>query len=616
MLVKKPKHKLPFRNVFSNFSGLEIFSVISFLFLLFLFIYSSFISAENKKPLLSLKSGFYNQQIKLGAYTPILISEIRYTTDGSDPKKDSHLYQEPISIDKTTVVKMKLFRNGQEIGNTVQASYFINEEPTLPVISLISEPQNLWDEKIGIYTKTNQKNTGEEWARTGVIHFFDGITKNLAFSKDITYRIYGGETRKSDQKSLKICTGENDSIHYKIFPKSEVTKYKCFLLRNSGGDWRVTMFRDALMQTVASENSNVTTQNYRPVVLYINGEYWGIHNLREYYNDNFLSNKYGGRREDYSILFPNRDNKGRVDIVAGETKDAEDFYRLREVVKEDMSNPNIMNEIESLMDIDNFIDYNIFETYFANYDWLDNNIKVWRYTGVDKYDSTRYGNDGKFRWMLYDLDAGFAIYDVPPYKRNILKTAVVKRDYTGREWPYVILRRITENEPTRNMFINRYADHLNSTFLPEKIIAYIDTYEKNLEKEMPRHIERWKNSKDAWNNPYIQSMEEWRENVQKLRDFAIDRPQYAYQHIVEQFGLGGTYTINIKNVDNDKGYVVLNTLNLKDENWEGRYFDDITVNLTAIPYRGHSFTGWSDGSKDASIVIKSSEDVSIMPNFR
>lgn len=602
--------------MFRSFSALEIFSAVSFIFLLTLFIYSTFISAENKRPLLSLRSGLYNQPIRLSAYSSIMQTEIRYTLDGSDPKNDSNLYIKPLDMDITTVAKFQLFRNGQKVGNTAQASYFINEESTLPIVSLISDPENLWNEETGIYTKTNQKNTGEEWVRPGVIQFFDGFPKSLAFSKNITYRIYGGETRKSGQKTLKICAGENDSIHYKLFPNSEVTKYKCFLLRNSGGDWRVTMFRDALMQTIASKNSSVTTQNYRPVVLYINGEYWGIHNLREYYNDNFLSNKYGGRREDYSILFPNRENKGRVDIEAGDAKDAEDFYKLREIVKEDMSDPKIMREVESLIDIENFIDYNIFETFFANYDWLDNNTKIWRYTGVDKNDSVRYGNDGKFRWMLYDLDAGFAIYDVPPYKRNILKTAVVKRDYTGREWPYVILRRITENEPTRNMFINRYADHLNSTFLPEKIIAYIDVYEKNLENEMPRHIERWKNSKDAWNNPYIQTLQEWRDNVQKLRDFAIDRPQYAYQHVIEQFGLAGTYTVNISNEENNKGYVVLNSLNIKNESWSGTYFDEVPIKLTAVPYKGYSFAGWQDGNKNTSIVIKSSEDVTIKPNFR
>ncbi len=617
MLIKKSKRQISLKKAFKDVSKVEILIVSCAAIYLSAVAVTVLLTGRKESSVkFSHGSGFYDDIITIKLKSPVIGSQIYFSKDGSSPGVTSILYTEPISIEKTTVIKARLFKNGREIGRETGHTYFINDKSSLPIVSLTADSDALWGEN-GIYTGKNQTKKGEEWVRDGVIEFYEPGQKMPAFVKDINFRIYGGKTRKSAQKSLKICTNQNDSIHYEVFPGYNVTKFKCLLLRNSGGDWRLTMFRDGLIQNIISENSLLTTQNYRPAVLYINGQYWGIHNIRELYNDNFFSNKYSGRRQDYAILFPDRDDKGRVDIEAGSQKDADDFYRLRQLAERDVQHISVINEIRQLMDIESFFDYNIFELYFANADWIESNIKIWRYNGIDKNENSIYGNDGKFRWLVYDLDSGLGTYAEPPYTANILKAATVKRDYSGRSWPYVILRRLLVSDITSPIFLDRYADLLNTTFRPENIIKKVDEYEKAIEDEMPRHIERWKDSKDAWGNPYIQSMEEWRTNVQQLRDFANDRPQHAYKHLIEHFLLTGTYDVTVNNSAPECGFVRINTININGVEWSGKYFNEVPVEIEAVPLKGCGFVKWEnyDQSSNAIITYSGPESIYLQPIF-
>ncbi|MFA6982036.1 MAG: CotH kinase family protein, partial [Patescibacteria group bacterium] len=257
---------------------------------------------------------------------------------------------------------------------------------------------------------------------------------------------------------------------------------------------------------------------------------------------------------------------------------------------------------------------NIFETYYSNQDWIESNIKIWRYNGVDRFENLYYGNDGKFRWMVYDLDGGFGIENVG---ENILEQATVRRDYSGREWPYVILRRILSMEEFKIRFANRYADLLNSVFLPEKIIPRIDRFESTISSEMPRHIARWRDTLDGWKNPYLQSVDEWMKNVQDLREFAINRPQYAFGHVQEQFGLEGTYKITFSGLDTNKGSIKISTLTINSPEWSGTYFKGIPVTVEALPYSDHKFLRWegSNESTDKVLSIDAREDIVLKPIF-
>ncbi|MFA6981857.1 MAG: chitobiase/beta-hexosaminidase C-terminal domain-containing protein, partial [Patescibacteria group bacterium] len=332
MIIKKDNKLSASRDIFRNNGFPEISVAILLLFVSIYLLYTNLISADYRKVDFSKSSGFYQDPIELTLHTNVIGAEIRYSTDGSEPTLQSTKYTGPLELSETATVKARLFRKEKPLGLADHRNIFINEHSDLAVIALTADAKDLWDENEGIYNVNNYKKKGEEWHKNGIIEFYNSTDSKRSFIKDVEFRIYGGETRRNAQKSLKLCTGSNDSIKYELFPGYKVDKFKCVLLRNSGSDWKTTMFKDALLQEIIRDNSQVTTQNYRPVILFINGKYWGIHNLREYYNDNYLSNKYQGRRQDYAILFPDRDDKGRVQIEAGTQKDADDFYALRSLV--------------------------------------------------------------------------------------------------------------------------------------------------------------------------------------------------------------------------------------------------------------------------------------------
>jgi hypothetical protein len=659
MVVKKQSFSIPRLGFFTDNNSIDIIiGIIGLIFAGYLG-YLYFFSGQITNIWYSHRTGKYNAPIQLYLVKNVMNSELRYTLDGKEPTKDSALYDNnAILLTASAAVKTRLFKGETPIGTPTTETILIDEHTDLAVISLTTDDANLWDETIGMYTSRNdtlhtlseeerekerlededdggeynQEETEEEareaiqrdidWNRPGNIQFFEAGSGVPAFKKNINFRIYGGKTRNSAQKSLKICTSQNDSIHYPIFENYDLSKFKCLVLRNSGGDWRLTMIRDALMQSIIRDNSNVTTQNYRPAIVYLNGRYWGIHNITEYYNDNDLANKYGGERRDYAILFPNREDKvkkGGVEIEAGNQKDAEDYYRLRDQLMDlDMKNPLVVSWVEELMDINDYFEYTIFETYFGNDDWIENNIKVWRYMGIDRHETDAYGRDGKFRWLVYDLDNGMGTTtETPPYDKNILKNLLQERDDQNRTWPYALLRNLLKSDTLRNQYINTYADHLNTTFLPEKIIPKINAFEDGIKNEMPKHIEKWRNSRDAWSRRYIQSMDEWHANIQKLRDFTYERPNHVYEQIKLQFNLTFTFKVRIYELKTEEGTVRINSLNINSTEWEGTYFSEIPIEIEAIPNRGYHFKNWEGYSTTSNSLLKivNTVDISLKPIF-
>ena len=618
MLIKKEKRKFPKLDLFSNNTYIDFFVGSLILLVLFSLIYTYFYSGYISIIWYSHNSQKYDNPISLRLYKSVLNTEIRYTLDGTNPSYKSNLYIRPIEIDKSTSVRTQLFRNNEPIGDIRAKTILIKEYTQLPIISLNFDSDDLWNEETGIYVEKNHDESGSEWEKDGYLEFFDNNSKTPSFTREVEVRIYGGKSRRHPQRSLKVCT-DDQTIKYEIFPNYNVNEFECLILRNSGNDWGYTMFRDGLMQTIVSKNSNVTTQNFRPSILFLNGKYWGIHNIREYYDEDYLANKYNGKPEDYSILFPVRKLDGDVEIEAGTQKDADDFYRLRdELVELDMNNPDVIGWISDLMDIDNFLEYNIFQIYFGNSDWPDTNLKLWRYTGIDKNENETPQNDGLFRWMIYDLDRGIALRKENMYDENMLKDATKKRDIQGRKWPYVILRRLLEGDNTRNNFINKFSDHLNSSFSPENMISEIDRMEKQIENDIPRHAERWGGKADASGEDSFSNIEDWRENVEKLRRVSKNGIEGTFIQIKDHFGLEkGTYNIEIYDLNNEMGKIKINSLNIDETNWTGTYFVEIPIEVQAIPNEGYIFKNWEgsvNGTKNV-ISIVDMENVQLKPIF-
>lgn len=611
-------------------------------------------------PVFSHPSGYYQEPFSLSISSNTQNVTIHYTLDGSIPTLDSPIYSEPLSISdrssepnsismipttsyrfveprenlfKISIVRVRSFNNLTKVPSPIiTQSYFVHEDIhrlyTLPIISLVVDPKDFFDKEVGIYVTredqeiiaedgedfyfwhANYQERGKDWEKPVHIEYFsdDG---ELLFSLNSGARIHGVATRSFPQKSFRLYASkeydDQEKFPNQIFPDlvniygEKINDFETLILRNGGDDVYSTFFRDVLTQKLVAHTS-IGTQAASPVIVFLNGEYWGIYYLYERYDENYFQNHYGIKPENLIVL----ENKGVV--VIGAEKERQVYHDLLfYVLGNDTQDQEVYTEISNQIDINNFIDYQITEIFIAHQDWPDNNIKFWR-TRTTKIDSENsYGQDGRWRWLLFDTDNGF--------KRVDLDSIAYA---TRTDLETILLRSLLKNPDFTISFLNRFADHLNTTFKPERVIQEIDHFEDIFEPEMQEQINRWNSSGS--------SFEKWKENVEDLRLFAKERPDIMIRHLVRYFELEGTYTLSVK-TDTQKGTLKVNSIDVSTstpgiytpEFFQGVYFQDIPIMITATPLNGYEFSHWSglgfEGVKDNPIEIISSNDIQLQPVF-
>lgn len=597
-------------------------------------------------PSLSEIGGFYENELSIEINTEVEDGEIYYTTDGSTPTNESHTYLSGDRIDlkiqnedDPIVVRAKVISNDNNISKTITQTYFLSESVyeryTFPVISIATDRENFFDEEMGIYTNENATNTGRDWERPIHIELYepDGTQ---GFSQNAGVRIHGGATREYRQKTLRLYADYEydveDTFNYEIFEgltsissNEPINNFKRLLLRNSGNDWNSTMFRDAMMQSLVEPLGTMDTQAYRPSIVYFNGEYWGIHNIRERYDEYYLENVYNVPREDVVILQSN----GMVD--KGDAEGEEHYNAMIDYIQDNgVTDEGDFQYVESMMDVENFRDYIIVQTFFGNTDWPHNNTRFWRLNSADYEDDVPLGHDGRWRWMLFDTDFGFGRYSggtdrqgrMQDYSHDTIQW--VMNEFSGRlegrTWPNFLIRSMLENEAYRTEFLLRYADLLNSYFDPEVVRATINSMQNEIEPEIEKHINRW-------NAIRLRSMDTWYNNVEYLHTFALNRPYYIRQHLMNEFNLNGTVKLRVNISDSlNKGIVKINTLDINESLpgmddlniWEGEYFQGLPIQLSADAYPGYEFSHWEGVEENYytnNIEISPAEDKIIRPIF-
>jgi len=547
-------------------------------------------------PQFSLPAGLYRSSVslELSSHTPGTV--IRYTLDGSVPTENSARYTQPIVIDSTTVVRARVFGNAGLPSRTVTQTYIIDQNFTIPIISISTDPKNLWDHEIGIYVFGDHADTinypfwgsnfWQDWERPIHIEFFEPDGE-LGFSIDAGMQIFGSWSRLYPQKSLAIFTRNrygDDAINYQIFPDKPIAKFQSIVLRNSGQDWGRTFFRDALMHDLVKD-LDLDVQAYRPSVVFLNGQFWGIHNIREKMSEHYLASNRGIDPE--NIDFIERDTM----VIKGST---DQYRRLLDFVSNhDMRLPSSYEYVKTLMDVENFNDYMLSVMFYANSDWPWNNVKCWR-------PRTPHG---KWRWLLYDLDYGFHGGHLGPDANMFQEIRSQKNGTT------LLFFKLLENAEHRKQFVNQFADRLNSIFETARVIEVIDRFKTGIEPEMPKHIARWRGSFVGpwWLGKSIDSMEEWYGHIQVLIHFARLRPDYVRQHIINEFKLwDGPAFVQLNVSPPAAGYIRINSLIPKNYPWSGIYFINLPITLTAIPKLGYRFKSWTGIQPSDSASIETS----------
>ena len=551
------------------------------------------------EPVFSVTGGFFDTGLTVAIDNLDNVGQLYYTTDGSYPTLSSNIYTAPINISQTTVVKARLIESDMISGPVVTNTYFINEgfeDRKLPVLSLSTDPAYFWDPAIGLYVQDFKP----EWEYPVHLEFYeaDGLP---GFHHDAGIRIDGENSWILPQKMMAVSCRkqyETGGISYQIFPEISRTEFDNLTLRCSGNDWSNTFFRDVLQHYLTEPNSDLDFEYYRPCIVYVNGEYLGLHNIRPKEDAEYIEQKYHFNADSVDIII----NNGEID----EGDDVR-YQELMTQLNNGVQSAADFEELETIMDISNFTDYIIAEIFGANESW-GHNIACWR----SKSDTAR------FRWFLHDFDRGFNM-DLAGSTAMEFFTATNGASWSNPAWATLPLRKMLQNNDYRNRFITRFADHLYTTYHPVTINQRVDYHSDRIRNEMPIQIARWAGTSSSYGDA-IPSMAYWENEVQQLKVYAGARNNYLYQNINDFFGLEGISSMNLQVSAAQHGFIKLHDIPVSGYPWSGSYFDNLPIQLTAVPKAGHQFVHWEKSTVtqtsilDAGATWKYSDAISAPPS--
>ncbi len=688
-------------------------------------------------PEFSRPGGFYPAAFSLELSPSHPQDMIYYTLDGSEPDmlsnpESTHRYQAPIPVSRRTgyrlpvnaddaarlsealyygaqVVRAVSVNSGQQASQVVTHTYMIDENFTqniqLPVISITTDPHNLFDDEAGIYVKgmvydqnfgyvserypqeehynypANYHQRGRiylpiggvevqpfddsqvaiplpdhgleldfdywrtvplitisgsahydgsyylspdsdkdilvipkayypevfpagaliirDWERPVHMEFFES-DGSLAFSQNLGMRIHGGASRAASQKSLRFYARADydpqDTIHYRLFPDDPTDRFQRFILR-------LTNQRSGLndiigQQLMQAAHPGMDIQRYRPVMVFINGDFWGWYSLRDRYDDRYLALKYGIEGRDVAYL-------EEVGVIKyGRPEDVDDFMEMDAFIRgADLTDDAAFVKVTTLMDVENYTDYLLTGIYLNYRDWGPKHDQHWRYTGEALPSHAPSALDGRWRWMPIDLDLSM----VHSARSDYLSTVAYS---SGNYLPNFL-----ENEQYRAYFINRFADLINTVFREEAAAALVQGVLDELpENVIQEHIKRWQNHPD---------LDSWMADVEVIRTYLNERPQYMRGHIVDYFGLDGSTTLTLL-TDSSRGFIRVNTVTISPDTpgvedadqWSGVYFKGVPLTVSAIPKPGYRFIGWEGIEQaDAEITLTLDGDLTLKANF-
>ncbi|MBQ4313239.1 MAG: CotH kinase family protein, partial [Clostridia bacterium] len=408
------------------------------------------------------------------------------------------------------------FADGKVCSDVAFSTFLVEEEHTVPVICLSGDRNDFFDEDRGILSTASiesgsafpyfQANFWKDWERQVTAEYFVDGERQITFIAGV--KVYGQYSRGYDQKSLALHFRNiygTSSITYPFFEGNDRTSFKGLLLRAGGQDQQYARLRDELAaQVIMGCSDNVLAADCQPVAVYLNGDYRGLYNLREKIN------------EDYLIMYEGMD-EGGIDIIKYNTEcvagDIADYNALLSYLdRHGLSNDEYYEYVCTQVDIDSSIDYVIFELFFYNED--ERNIRTYR-------DSA---NGGKWKWISYDFDMSMRSSSLSVNKDSF--NEILRADK--------IIRNLMANESYKQRFIERYAELLNSAFLPENLIAVMEPMAEELSGEIERNNARWDR---AMVNNWKPSLKYWEKQVSALRNVLQNRREVAKKELIRFFAI-------------------------------------------------------------------------------
>jgi hypothetical protein len=592
-------------------------------------------------PVFSHQGGFFATPFNLQLSTDVPGATIYYTLDGSEPdvanaggktfkyKNTSYgpllnetmktnLYGSPISIynrtsepnkvsvkssswgawssnwyfpnsnvAKGTVVKAIVSKPGG-LSEVLAHTYFVfpNAESrySFPVVSISMDESNMFDYYKGFYTpgvngreeSDNYGNFTKDFRYSGNFEYFENNIQVINRAAD--YKIHGAKSIISPKKSMRVYGGSG--LNHPIFKNHPERNHRNIILRASGasseGSWYVNVFKDWLNQEIFT-GLNFSKQEATPSVVFINGEYWGIHHAIERIDKHYINEIFGVNKDSLDIIQVS-------DHFGVEEGSLSSYYQLESyLANNNVANLNIYNEVRKLVDIDNVIDYFAAQLFIANTDWPNNNVRIWRKKLKNNVMGEGY-NDGRWRWILYDTDATLRNFNYNSLGANL------NQNNSSSRYIY-ILERLLTNSSFKEAFLTRFSDLLNSYFTSNRTTQVLTDFKARYDIEMPENIERWKDPTSSV----------WNLEVNGMANFYSQRPVAQRNHLRSFFSLSSQRNLTVNVSDALLGYVKVNTIDILpttpgvSENpypWTGIYFQGIPVKLEAKLKKGSKFRHW------------------------
>ena len=548
-------------------------------------------------PVFSAEGKVYttNKNIRLTISVPEDAPEgtvIRYTTDGSEPTATSTLYSSAIMINSNRVIRAKLFCDGYLSPiSTTQSYIFLGRDFTLPVISIVTDDRYLNDAAIGIIANNPNKENKHDWRRPINFEYFDNAGTESALNQLCETRVAGGQSREHALKTLVVYANKRfgtKRLEYEFFPEQKpgITEFKSLMLRNAGNDFGGLYMRDAIIQRVMGQNADLDWQAWQPTVVFINGEYKGMLNIRERSNDDNIFSNYKNNKgkglEDIDMVEISQENSQMVEELKVGTWD--NYNAFKAFFHE---SGHSMAEYASLMDCNEFINIMAMNLYYGNLDFPGNNLVVWR----------PIADDGKWRWIAKDTDFGLGLYGRPADYNTIEWINNPNYD-SGNAWANtseatMLFRNLMADPDFSREFIDRCAIYMGD-FLNESGTREIWDPMADLVK--PELIQHRNHYKDPW-NWWSQPEQDIQNEINNARNWLSQRTNNFYTHLKNYYNLGTltNMTVNkdLSEADAKDIPFYFNGVKLTKGVFDGKFFQNRSVTLEGTAENGKKVVGWT-----------------------
>jgi len=509
-------------------------------------------------PVFSVQAGFYSAPQTVTITCPDPTATIRYTLDGSTPTTTSTQYSGPISINTTKVLRAVAFSANQP-SFTATNSYFINVTHTVPVVSVCGS---------GVYTLIAN---GNQITPVGGFELFE---ENGLFidEGEGDFNEHGNDSWAYDQRGfdfiLRDQYGYNGDLEHQIFPESTRDNFQRLILKPAASDnysfEQGAHIRDAFIHTLSIRaDMKLDERTWRPCVVYLNGNFWGVYEIREKADDHDYTDYYFGTWEEYGA--PNALNN---------------WNALKNyIAANNMGNPTNFAYVDSLLNWESLCDYFMFNSFVVNQDWLNWNTAWWR--GTDPL-----GDKKKWRYTLWDMDATFGHYvnytGIPDNSANADPCNVENLPNPGGQGHTEILEKlINENPIVEQYYITRYADLANTYFSCDYLIPLLDSMVNEIAPEMTAQCQKWGGSYNDWQN-----------KVTQLRNFINSRCTAITGGMIDCYQLSGPFNVTFNVSPPLSGEIKVNSQWAPTYPWTTSYFGGIQTNLIAKALPGFIFDHW------------------------